>query len=127
MTYNKWLPQAAMIALFCVSFSVSAQQGSVAADSGRDQSRASPLSRVFSVHDSDHNGVLSRDEYAQFVEQMEKRKFHRNQSPRRHVQPLRFDQIDSNQDGVLNENEMVNALNARLQQQRRHRYRGERY
>jgi Ca2+-binding EF-hand superfamily protein len=127
MRFKKWVWGTSMAALLGICCSVLAQQQDFrTAPGGRNLSKPAALSRVFSVHDSDHNGLLSREEYGRFVEQLETHRLHRNQSPRHRFQPLQFEQIDSNQDGVLNEDEMVDALNLRLQQQRRQRYRGQR-
>jgi hypothetical protein len=82
-----------------------------------------PGSRVFSIHDVDKNGSLSREEYHYFVEQIEILHRTTGRPMRRYSQPLRFEEIDSNDDGYLTEDEMISALNKRLKKHRRYRYR----
>jgi Ca2+-binding EF-hand superfamily protein len=86
-----------------------------------------PGSRVFSVHDIDKNGSISREEYRHFVEQIEIRQRATGRPMRRYSQPLRFEVIDSNDNGYLTEDEMISALNKRLKKHRRYRYRGGRW
>ncbi len=83
--------------------------------------------RVFSVHDIDQNGSLNREEYQQFIEQIEIWHEATGHPMRRSSPPLRFEVIDTNDDGYLTEDEMISTLNKRLQKQRRYRYRGGRY
>lgn len=83
-----------------------------------------PCSRTFSIYDTDRNGSLSRDEYRQLVEQIEIRRKLTGRKMRRYLPPLRFEEIDSNYDEYLTEDEMISALNKRLRKHRRYRYRG---
>ena len=83
--------------------------------------RGNPGERVFSVHDDNRDGLISRAEYLRFVEHRRNR-----QEPRKraYMPPLRFDQIDTDDDGYINKDEMIQALNTHLKQHRRYRYRG---
>ena len=83
-----------------------------------------PGSRAFSIHDIDQNGLLSREEYRHFVEQIEIRRKATGHPMRRYSPPFRFEEVDSNEDGYITEDEMISALNKRLQKHRRYRYRG---
>ena len=83
-----------------------------------------PCSRAFSIYDIDRDGSLSRDEYRQFVEQIEIRRNATGRPMRRYSPPLLFEEIDSNKDEYLTEDEMISALNKRLRKHRRYRYRG---
>ncbi|WP_260293187.1 EF-hand domain-containing protein [Sedimenticola hydrogenitrophicus] len=76
----------------------------------------------FSIHDLDRDGVLSRDEYQRFLAGVEHRRKTAEQ-PRSYLPPLRFEEIDNNGDGYLNEDEMTSALNQRLQRHKRSRNR----
>jgi len=84
-------------------------------------------SRPFSIHDLDRDGRLSRDEYRLFLERTEQRREAGAQRGRNQRPPLRFDEIDSNGDGYLDEAEMVSALNKRLERHRQRRNRGGRW
>ncbi|PIX96219.1 MAG: hypothetical protein COZ24_11700 [Hydrogenophilales bacterium CG_4_10_14_3_um_filter_63_21] len=69
---------------------------------------ASP--RAFSVHDQDHDGYLSREEYAALRAQCQERRDSRGRprcDPRR---LLEFDDLDSNRDGRIGEGELVETL-----------------
>lgn len=79
---------------------------------------------VFSIHDIDKSGTLNKEEYRQFVEHIESRRESTGRPMRRYSPPLRFEEIDSNNDGYISEDEMILVLNKRLQKHRRYRYRG---
>ncbi len=83
-----------------------------------------PGSHAFSIHDTDLNGSLSREEYDHFVEQIEIRRKATGRPMRRLSTLLSFEDIDNNNDGLITEDEMTRALNRRLQKHRRYRYRG---
>lgn len=83
--------------------------------------------RPFSIHDQDRDGRLSRDEYRLFLERTEQRREAGAQRGRNQRPTLRFDEIDSNGDGYLDEAEMVSALNKRLERHRQRRNRGGRW
>lgn len=76
--------------------------------------------RIFSHHDENRDGLLSRAEYEKFVEKMKQRK---KKSGRIKPGLLSFDEIDSDNDNLLSEGELINALNKRLKEHRRYRYR----
>lgn len=90
-----------------------------------NEHRPTPLQErhSFTIHDSNRDGLLNKQEYQHFVEQLTNR--HRaNSHPLQPAPPpLRFEIIDSNSDGNITEEEMIEALNQRLRQQRR-RHRG---
>lgn len=86
---------------------------------------APPATSPFSIHDLDRDGLLSRDEYHRFLAGVERRRQSARQGGRSYPPPLRFDEIDNNGDGYLNEDEMTSALNRRLE--RHKRYRGGRW
>jgi len=85
-----------------------------------------PCSRVFSIYDIDRNGSLSREEYHQFVAQIEIKRKSTGRPMRRYSPPLRFEEIDSNNDEYLTEDEMISALNKRLRKHRHYRFRNDR-
>lgn len=87
-----------------------------------DNKKVLPCSRAFSIYDIDRNGSLGRDEYRQFVEQIEIRRNSTGRPMRRYSPPLLFEEIDSNKDEYLTEDEMISALNKRLRKHRRYRY-----
>ena len=82
----------------------------------------------FTVHDSNHDGVLDRYEYQKFVEH---RGRHRQQTtddrPRHGWRMLEFSEIDQDGDGYITEDEMVQVLNRRLRKQHRYRARERRW
>lgn len=86
-----------------------------------------PGSRAYSIHDIDQSGSLSREEYRNFVVQIEIRRQATGRPMRRYSPPLRFEEIDSNDDGNITEDEMTSTLNERLKMHRRYRYRGGRW
>ncbi|MCB1870054.1 MAG: hypothetical protein KDI43_16455 [Gammaproteobacteria bacterium] len=83
-----------------------------------------PGSYVFSIHDTDQNGLLSREEYYIFIQQIELRRQANGRNRRHYPPPLRFEEIDSDEDGYLTEDEMISSLNKRLKRHRRYRYQG---
>lgn len=84
-------------------------------------------SSAFSIHDLNQDGVLSWEEYQLFLGKVEKRRKTDEQTGRRYAPPLRFEEIDTNKDGYLTEDEMINALNQRLQKHKRYRNRNSRW
>jgi Ca2+-binding EF-hand superfamily protein len=80
--------------------------------------------QVFSVHDTDQDGVLSRDEYEHFIGQLEIRRKAGRHPMRGYLPSLNFHEIDRNTDGFITEDEMLSTLSGRLKKHRRYRYRG---
>ena len=78
-------------------------------------------SHVFSVHDLDEDGQLSRAEYQRLVEYREKyckSKYHSCRPS------LEFELIDIDNDKFISEDEMAKTLSSHLKEHRRYRYRG---
>ncbi len=86
-----------------------------------------PHAGPFSIHDLDRDGVLSREEYHQFLTALEQRRRAADESGKRYPPPLRFEEIDRNADGYLSEDEMISALNRRLERHKRYRNRSGRW
>ncbi|MCW8906243.1 MAG: EF-hand domain-containing protein [Sedimenticola sp.] len=84
-------------------------------------------SRPFSIHDLDRDGRLSHEEYRQFLAHTEQRRQAAEQAGRPGRPPLQFHEIDSNSDDYLDEDEMISALNRRLERHRQRRNRGGRW
>ncbi|RDH81281.1 MAG: hypothetical protein DIZ80_14340 [endosymbiont of Galathealinum brachiosum] len=80
--------------------------------------------RAFSIYDVDKNGLLSRDEYYYFEKHIEDKVKLARGKKKQSLPLLRFEEVDSDKDGFINEDEMISALNLRLQKHRRYRYRG---
>ncbi|WP_170142068.1 EF-hand domain-containing protein [Thioalbus denitrificans] len=79
-----------------------------------------PVTRPFSVHDRDQDGVLSRDEYAALLGRMQERhEAGRFLCPR----PLDFEEVDANGDQQITEEELGAALESQLERQRGYRHR----
>lgn len=79
-----------------------------------------PVSKPFSIHDRDQDGVLSRDEYAALLGRMrERQEAGRFLCPR----PLGFDEVDANGDQQITEEELGAALETQLEHQRGYRHR----
>lgn len=70
--------------------------------------------QAYSVHDLDRDGYLSREEYAALRAQHQARRNHAGRPQRAPL--LEFDALDSNQDGRISEEELLETL--------RRRYRG---
>jgi hypothetical protein len=70
---------------------------------------------VFSVHDTDGDGFLSRKEYAEFYRRFEERHKQAGRPAHRMLGLLAFEQIDHDRDGHISAHEMVSALQARRQ------------
>ena len=85
----------------------------------RDNQHQSKSMRGFSVHDSNKDGLLSREEYHLFFQHHKNRK-HKKGRP---VSLHSFEEVDKNQDGFIDEDELIFKLNRHLQQHRRYRYR----
>ncbi len=64
------------------------------------QARAAPQRRLFDAIDTDHDGVVSREEYRRWVDQ-------------------RFQKLDRNTDGRVDANEIADSAAARERRQRR--------
>lgn len=76
----------------------------------------SPVSPVqFSVHDTDGDGYLSREEYEIFYRDFEERHRKSGRPAHRMLKILSFEQIDSDGDGGISVDEMVSALQMRRQ------------
>jgi len=79
---------------------------------------------IYSVHDLNRDGYLSKSEYrlfAQYVVRWNRPRWRRRGKGR---QPLPFKLIDKNGDGLITETEMTSALGTQMRKRRRHRYRG---
>ncbi len=81
-------------------------------------------SRVFSVHDTNQDGALSRDEYSDLADKLDRRQQAKKGPKRRSSLPASFEEIDTDGDGYINEDELVDTLNKRLRKHRRHRSHG---
>jgi hypothetical protein len=68
--------------------------------------------RPFSVHDTNRDGYLDREEYRVLLE-MRRGRRHRHRGIPRQPAPA-FDEVDHNRDGLLNEAELTEALRHRL-------------
>jgi len=79
---------------------------------------------IFSIHDIDKSGTLSEVEYQQLIEHVELRRKSTGRPMRRFSPTLWFEEIDTNKDGYISEDEMISALNKRLKEHRRYRYKG---
>ena len=69
----------------------------------------------FSVHDTDGDGYLSREEYEVFYLDFEERHRKSGRPAHRMLGILSFEQIDSDGDGRISVDEMVSALRMRRQ------------
>ena len=94
------------------------------AEASQERHAEAPAPRAFSVHDTDRDGLLSRDEYRKFIEHVATQYQSMERPMRRVWPPLKFEVIDANGDGFITESELVYALNRRLEQRRRERWRG---
>lgn len=75
--------------------------------------------RGFSVHDTNGDGFLSRDEYQSFFDFHKKRRHDKKRPRSLHD----FEEVDINRDGFIDEDELIRQLNRHLKQHRRYRYR----
>jgi len=81
---------------------------------------------VFSVHDSNQDGYLDKNEYLLFLGKSYRSMHHIKGKPHRMSKRFKFEEVDTNIDMKLSEDEMIAAIQ-KLRQQRkryRHRYRG---
>lgn len=85
--------------------------------------RASSSPASFSIHDTNQDGYIDREEYQRFREQVRTARTGRGRGLRSLFPLLDFETIDQNADGRINEREMVSILQQRLHQRRRHRHR----
>jgi hypothetical protein len=108
---------------------VSIEDGTVvrsaaAADNeSNNQEENTSKSRVFTVHDTNRDRVLSRDEYSELMDKIDRRQAKKGPK-RRSPLPASFDEIDTDGDDYISEDELVNELNKRLRKHRRHRSHG---
>lgn len=86
-----------------------------------------PVTRTFSIHDIDQDGLLNREEYRLFQEHIENRRKTTGHLQRGFSPPPRFEDIDDNGDGSITEDEMISVLNKRLRKHRRYRHQGGRW
>lgn len=89
------------------------------------KNRVVPALGAFSIHDKDQNGSLSRDEYDDFLTKIEDRRKETGRPMHRFSSLLRFEDIDTNNDEGLTEDEILAALNNRLRKNRRYRFSNE--
>lgn len=78
---------------------------------------------AFSIYDIDKNGLLNRDEYYYFEKHIEDKIKHSGRKKQHSLSLLQFEEVDNDHDGFINEDEIIDALNLRLQKHRRYRYR----
>jgi len=100
-------------------------RSAVAADNETDsREENAPKSRVFSVHDTNRDGTLDRDEYSKLVDKLDRRRKANKGAKHRPLSPASFDEIDADGDDHISEDELVNSLNKRLRNHRRYRSHG---
>ena len=75
--------------------------------------------RVFSVHDTDADGYLSRKEYEMFLEYRRQRHAASGRQANRFRKPRDFDEIDANHDQHISESELTAVLGRQLRMQKR--------
>jgi hypothetical protein len=96
----------------CLAIVAAALAASVVpASAGGPEPAEAPRARIFSVHDLDRDGRLSRDEYRQFTEYRQR---WGGRGRWRDSEPIPFEAIDGDRDGFIGEDELVAALAARL-------------
>lgn len=83
--------------------------------------------RRFSVHDTNHDGLIDRYEFGKLVEHRHQHARHADGRPRYGRIEREFSELDENADGYITEDEMVQMLNRQLRQQRRYRIRERRW
>ena len=116
---------AVVTALFLASaFRIADLPADTAQNGAGPKAAGSPAPRVFSIHDIDQDGALSREKYRRLIEDIENRHNATGRPMHRLLPPLRFEEIDSNGDGLIVEDEMIAALNRRMERHRHYRYRG---
>jgi EF-hand domain pair len=84
---------------------------------------AAALPASFSIHDTNQDGYIDRQEYQRFREQVRAAPRARGRGPRSWLPLLEFETIDQNADGRVSEAEMVSTLQQRLHERRRQRHR----
>lgn len=99
---------------FCLLFAALTLASSAIATSSDDSRRPVPPVQ-FSVHDTDGNGYLGREEYEIFYLDFEERHRKSGRPAHRMLKILSFEQIDSDGDGRITVDEMVSALRMRRQ------------
>lgn len=112
--------QGVLVLLSAVSLSAAmADDRDVAA-----QTEAPAKAAVFSVHDRNQDGYLDRHEYHQMLEH--RGGFWRSGGcdDRKKPSALLFDDVDTDANGYISEDEMVTSLSQRLRKHRRHRFHG---
>ena len=80
-----------------------------------DDTRSPAFPIQFSIHDTDGDGYLSREEYEVFYRDFEERHRKSGRPAHRMLKILRFEQIDADENGHISEDEMVSALRMRRQ------------
>jgi len=78
---------------------------------------------VFSIHDTNHDGLLDKYEYQQFIPHRKRRNDDLSKPHRRRSSRFEFEEIDADGDGYITEDEIIVVLNRRLRKQRRFRAR----
>jgi len=86
-----------------------------ALSTSRDDSRSPVPPTRFSVHDTDGDGYLSREEYEVFYQDFEERHRESGRPAHRMLKILSFEQIDFDGNGRVSVDEMVTALQKRRQ------------
>lgn len=71
------------------------------------------LPKVFSIHDLDKDGYLSKNEYQAFIEKKSRRNRQNKRQKSRTVKPFSFEEIDLNTDGKISLDEMILTISKR--------------
>lgn len=111
----------AIVLLLAVSWTAGDLWAEPSQNSTGSKENNSPRARIFSVHDIDQDGLLSREEYRRLQAHIENRRKTSGRPMHGFSPPPRFEDIDNNDDGVITEDEMISVLNQRLRKHRRYR------
>lgn len=94
---------------------------SIAGDAAAAENRQRGV-RIFSVHDIDRDGRLSRWEHQRLRERLRSHHRRPRQTPQQALQSVPFERIDGDQDGYLSEEELLKSVRLGLKRHRHYRY-----